>query len=89
MMLKLMILMMLVTSSTNADNDTDKYGNCIRQYPCDLDGKSLHHLPKDERNKILACRLARHMKCVVPDEETGFVLDPVYEYFKVYGAYLD
>ena len=95
-MLKLMILMMLVTSFANAKClpgtdkekcDTEEYTKCISQYPCDLDGKSLHHLSKEERDKILACRLKRHMKCIVPDEDT-MTLDPVYEYYKVYGDYL-
>lgn len=92
-MQKLMIALMLLTFSVNAEEKTDKqkteeYGRCIEQYPCDLDGKSLHHLSKEERNKILKCRLDRHLKCSVPDEETGYVLDPVYEWTKIYGEYL-
>ena len=87
-MQKLMIALMLLTFSANADQDTDDYAYCISKYPCPLDGQSLHHLSKEERNKILKCRLDRHLKCSVPDEETGFVLDPVYEWTKIYGEYL-
>lgn len=87
-MIKPMIALMLLTSSASADQDTEEYGRCIEQYPCPLDGKSLHHLSKEERNKILKCRLDRHLKCSVPDEETGYVLDPVYEWTKIYGEYL-
>lgn len=85
-----MIALMLLTSFANAsDKDTDDYEYCIQQYPCPLDGQSLHHLSKEERNKILKCRLDRHLKCSVPDEETGYVLDPVYEWTKIYGEYLE
>lgn len=87
-MLKKTILLMLLSFSANANDtqDTEDYRRCIEQYPCDLDGKSLHHLPAKERKVILDCRLARHMKCVVPEET--MTLDPVYEYYKIYGDYL-
>jgi hypothetical protein len=85
---------MLLTFSANADRepkdpsiDTDEYARCIRQYPCDLEDKSLHHLPKVERDKILHCRVVRHMKCVQPEET--MTLDPVFEYYKIYGEYLN
>lgn len=95
-MLKLTILLTLLSFSASANSacppdkkeqcDTEDYANCIARYPCDLDGKSLHHLPKKEREIILQCRLKRHMKCVQPEET--MTLDPVYEYYKIYGEYL-
>jgi hypothetical protein len=86
MLFKIMVLLIGVISF--ADQDTEEYGYCIGKYPCPLDGESLHHLSKKERDAILKCRLDRHLKCSVPDEETGYVLDPVYEMYKIYGEYL-
>jgi hypothetical protein len=70
---------------TDPKRDTDQYGRCIEQYPCDKDGQDIKKLPEKDYKRILKCRINRHMKCVQPETDT-ITLDPVYEYYKIVKA---
>lgn len=57
------------TSPPNDPGELEKYARCIREHPCDKDGRDLAYLPEEERHRIMVCRIGRHLQCSIPEKE--------------------
>lgn len=71
-MLSLIILTTLVNFS-NVDKEELEYDRCVESIKCPHDGDpELKKLPKKEYEKVMECRIQRHIKCSVPMEDMEY-----------------
>lgn len=71
-MLNLIILTTLVSFS-NVDKEEIEYDRCVESIKCPHDGDpELKKLSKKEYEKVMECRIERHIKCSVPMEDMNY-----------------
>lgn len=51
------------------DQAEKEYAECFKRNPCPNDDKQLSELTDDEKHKTYHCRVSRHVRCSIEQEE--------------------
>lgn len=60
------ILMILALFSNNAETD---YERCVEAIKCPHDNEDISKLTKKEKQKVMECRIGRHITCINPEKD--------------------
>lgn len=66
----MIIPLLMFLSLTNVDKDSREYDLCVESHPCPHDGEDLKKLHKKEYEKVMKCRITRHLECIKTETET-------------------